>query len=274
MNMKKIFKRMLSLVLSIACIGTVLVSTPVSASAATTVKLDTTSYTFSSLGKSYVILATISPTPLKVNYSSNNSSIAIVQPTTHTGNKYYFKVTSKGIGCTKINITANGITSSMLVTVETNVSKVKQGNYYSLNEPFVYKDSSGKPIFSLTITSVTAIPQRNPKENFREPSQVVLVKCKFENISYTKQLYAHPHFFIKDEKGISGDGYMESQEMDDIAIGENPNPAYVNLGESCQSVSWYGLRNSSKKVKLSYWGVDPDTDKTIFAAFDVDVTTE
>lgn len=113
--MKKLFKAMITLVLSVACIVSVCMIS-VSASSST-VKLDTTSYTFTAIGKSYVMLATISPTPSNVNYSSNNSSIAIVQPTYHNGNKYYFKITSKGVGTTKINITANGVTSSMLITV-------------------------------------------------------------------------------------------------------------------------------------------------------------
>ena len=116
--MKKLPKRLLTLVLSIACLCSVCI---LPTSAATTVKLDTTNYTFNGLGKSYIMLATISSSAAKVNYSSNNSSVAIVQPTTHNGNKYYFKVTSKGYGCTKINITANGVTSSMLTTVNNGI---------------------------------------------------------------------------------------------------------------------------------------------------------
>lgn len=116
--MKRLAKHLLTLVLSITCVFSVCIL-PVSA--ATTVKLDTTNYTFDGLVKSYIMLATISSSSAKVNYSSNNSSVAIVQPTQHNGNKYYFKVTSKGYGCTKINITANGVTSSMLTTVNNGV---------------------------------------------------------------------------------------------------------------------------------------------------------
>jgi len=116
--MKRLAKHLLTLVLSVACICSVCILPTV---AATTLKLDTTYYTFTGLGKSYIMLATVSSPSAKMNYSSNNSSIAIVQPTSHNGNKYYFKVTSKGYGCTKINITANGVTSSMLTTVNNGI---------------------------------------------------------------------------------------------------------------------------------------------------------
>jgi hypothetical protein len=116
--MKRIFQRLTTFVLSVMLISTICI---LPTSAATTVKLDTTSYTFDGIGKSYIVLATTSSSSAKMNYSSNNSSVAIVQPTTHSGNKYYFKITSKGYGCTKINITADGVTSSMLATVNNGI---------------------------------------------------------------------------------------------------------------------------------------------------------
>jgi len=117
--MKKIMSRILSLVLAVVSIATVMVSAPiVNAAAATSVKLDTSSYTFTEIGKSYIFLATINLGSGKnIICNSNNSAIATIQPVSHNATGYYYRIISKGFGGTKINVSVNGVTKSIPVYV-------------------------------------------------------------------------------------------------------------------------------------------------------------
>lgn len=204
--MKRLAKHLLTLVLSIVCICSVCI---LPTSAATTLKLDTTYYTFTGLGKSYIMLATVSSPSAKMNYSSNNSSVAIVQPTSHNGNKYYFKVTSKGYGCTKINITANGVTSSMLTTVNngidlrTLIDKPSLFNYdvnsvdgITVEMLANYKGTKTVKYYTIDLSTYNAVG---------DPSyDSITGQCKF-SIKTTGPLYPNKEMALYDLISYSGD---------------------------------------------------------------------
>ncbi|MFA6667698.1 MAG: hypothetical protein WCS51_05055 [Bacilli bacterium] len=243
--MRMFGKKISALFLSIMCVFCICI---VPAYAATSIKLDTTKYTFSEIGKTYIFKAT---SGAKVTANSNNSNVAIVQPVSHKGNDYYFKITAKGIGCTKINAIANGTVSSILTTVGNTGSITSALPTYKINEPFTFKDKNGNSLYNLTINGIKLISDRNELLS-KNPVQLFLIDYTYTNIAKNDGVsISSSDFNIVDSKGYVGYDYFPTTDMMIDGIGTN-YPKKVSIGTSCNANMLLGVDNLSNKIILQF----------------------
>ena len=253
--MMKAGKRFFSIVLSVVSAIMVLASNPVNVNATTSeLKLDTSSYTFQAVEKSYIVLAKMpADRSKKVLCSSNNSQIAIVQPLYQNAKGCYFKITSKGIGTTKINISVGGNSSSLMVTVPS----PKAVKTYGKNEPFYFKDSAGYNLYSLTVTDAVVVKET---ENSK---QLILINYTYTNIAKKEFLnISGNHFVVEDSKGSIGRSGFSTIEMLDSGIYSKSDDAAV--GESRNARALVEIDNKSDQITVKFLS---DLNGQIDAAF-------
>ena len=243
--MRMFVKKFSALFLSVVCIICICV---VPAYATTSIKLDTTKYTFTGIGKTYIFKAT---SGTKVTANSNNSNVAIVQPVSHKGNDYYFKITAKGIGCTKINAITNGRVSSILTTVNNTGSITSALPTYKINESFTFKDSNGNSLYNLKINGIKIISDRNEYLS-KNPAQLFSIDYTYTNVAKTDGLSIFSSDFnIVDSKGYVGYSYIPTTDMMIDGIGTN-FPQKVSIGTSCNANMLLGIDNVSEKIILQF----------------------